>query len=301
MIAGSQARQLGCGKVMKGRQMRWVCVLVVLLGFAPQAFAADLDSDSDLDVLRGSEPVGPPSYTNWSGVYAGGQVSDSSLLADFSKATQPLVAQSLLELVLEDDDHPSDWPVLGKGSADVVGFGGFVGYNSQWQNLILGVEGNYSHSPVTVTGASSPILDRSVSAGGLSYLVNLLGTGSITLDDYVSLRARAGYILDNFLPYGFVGFVVGDGDYAVTSQIFGQQSTTTVPCTPSTTCVNYSFSNSAGKSNVLLYGFSVGGGLDWAVTQKFFLRGEFEMVQFVPVNDIVVSTLTGRLGVGVKF
>jgi outer membrane immunogenic protein len=281
--------------------MRWVVCVLLVLGFGPQAFAADLDSDSDLDVLRGSEPVGPAAFTNWSGVYAGGQGSYSALLADFSKATTPLVAQSLVELVLETDDMPSKWPVLGKGSADVGGFGGFVGYNSQWQNLILGVEANYTHSPVTVTAAESPILNRVVSAGSLNYSVNLLGTGSITLDDYVSLRARAGYILNNFLPYGFVGFVLGDGDYSVTTQVFGQQSTSTLPCTPSLTCVDYNFSNSAAKSNVLLYGFSAGGGLDWALTQQFFLRGEFEFVQFVPINNIVLSTLTGRVGVGVKF
>jgi outer membrane immunogenic protein len=283
---------------MKGRQMRWVVCVLLVLGFAPQAFAQDFDN---FDTLRGSEPVGPAAFTNWSGVYVGGQASYSSLLGDFSKATAPLVAQSLIELVLEADDEPSSWPVLGKGSADVAGFGGFVGYNSQWQNLILGVEANYTHSPVTVTAAESPILNRVVSAGSLAYSVNLLGTGSLTLDDYVSLRARAGYILNNFLPYGFIGFVVGDGDYSLTTQIYGQQSTGTLPCTPSTTCVDYNFTNSVAKNDVLLYGFSVGGGLDVALTQQFFLRGEFEFVQFVPVNDIVLSNLTGRVGVGVKF
>jgi len=279
--------------------MRWVVgVAAVVLGLARPALA------QDFDILRGSETVGPAAFTNWSGVYAGGQVSYSDLNADFSKATTPLVAQSLIELVLESDDHPSQWPVLGKGNTDAVGYGGFVGYNSQWQNLILGVEGNYTHSPATVVATQSPILDRVVSAGGLGYSVNLLGTGSLTVNDYVSLRARAGYILNNFLPYGFIGFVVGDGDYSLTTQIYGQQSSASpavLPCTPSTTCVNYNFVNSAAKQDALLYGFSIGGGLDWALTQQFFLRGEFEFVQFVPVNNIVLSTMTGRAGVGVKF
>ena len=279
--------------------MRWVVgVAAVVLGLARPALA------QDFDILRGSETVGPAAFTNWSGVYAGGQVSYSDLNADFSKATTPLVAQSLIELVLESDDHPSQWPVLGKGNTDAVGYGGFVGYNSQWQNLILGVEGNYTHSPATVVATQSPILDRVVSAGGLGYSVNLLGTGSLTVNDYVSLRARAGYILNNFLPYGFIGFVVGDGEYSLTTQIYGQQSSASpavLPCTPSTTCVNYNFVNSAAKQDALLYGFSIGGGLDWALTQQFFLRGEFEFVQFVPVNNIVLSTMTGRAGVGVKF
>lgn len=281
--------------------MRWVICAVVVLGLARPAAAADLPG---LDVLRGSQTVGPAAFTNWSGVYAGGQVSFSDLNADFSKATSPLVAQSLIELVLENDDHPSQWPVLGKGNTDATGFGGFVGYNSQWQNLILSVEGNYTHSHATVMATESPILNRIVSAGPYGYSVNLLGTGSLTVNDYVSLRARAGYILNNFLPYGFVGFVVGDGDYSLTTRIFGQQTSASpavLPCTPSLTCVNYDFSNSAAKQNALLYGFSIGGGVDWAITQQFFLRGEFEFMQFLPINNIVLSTLTGRAGAGVKF
>lgn len=278
--------------------MRWVICVLFVLGFAPAALAADLD------ILRGSESVGPAAFTNWSGVYVGGQASYSDLNADFSKATTPLVAQSLVELVLEEVDHPSQWPVLGKGNTDAFGYGGFVGYNSQWANLILGVEGNYTHSPATVIATESPILGRVVSAGGLGYSVNLLGTGSLTVDDYVSLRARAGYILNSFLPYGFVGFVVGDGDYSLTTQVYGQQTSASpavLPCAPSATCVNYNFTNSAVKNGALLYGFSVGGGLDVALTQQFFLRGEFEFVQFLPVNNIVLSTMTGRAGVGVKF
>lgn len=278
--------------------MRWVICVLLVLGFAPAALAADLD------ILRGSESVGPAAFTNWSGVYVGGQASYSDLNADFSKATTPLVAQSLVELVLEEVDHPSQWPVLGKGNTDAFGYGGFVGYNSQWANLILGVEGNYTHSPATVIATESPILGRVVSAGGLGYSVNLLGTGSLTVDDYVSLRARAGYILNSFLPYGFVGFVVGDGDYSLTTQVYGQQTSASpavLPCAPSATCVNYNFTNSAVKNGALLYGFSVGGGLDVALTQQFFLRGEFEFVQFLPVNNIVLSTMTGRAGVGVKF
>jgi len=278
--------------------MRWVICAVVVLGLARPALA------QNFDILRGSETVGPAAFTNWSGFYAGGQVSYSDLNADFSKATSPLVAQSLIELVLESDDHPSQWPVLGKGNTDGTGYGGFVGYNSQWQNLILGVEGNYTHSSATVMATDTPILNRVVSAGSLGYSVNLQGTGSLTVNDYVSLRARAGYILNNFLPYGFFGFVVGDGNYAITTRIYGQQSSASpavLPCSPSQTCVNYDFSNSAVKNNALLYGFSAGGGLDWAVTQQFFLRGEFEFLQFLPVNNLILSELTGRLGVGVKF
>jgi outer membrane immunogenic protein len=65
--------------------------------------------------------------------------------------------------------------------------------------------------------------------------------------------------------------------------------------------MNYSFSNSAGQSNALLYGYSVGLGLDWAVMPNLFLRSEFEFVQFVPLDGITVNIISARVGAGLKF
>jgi opacity protein-like surface antigen len=45
----------------------------------------------------------------------------------------------------------------------------------------------------------------------------------------------------------------------------------------------------------------VGAGLDWAVTQHFFLRGEFEFVQFAPISSISLEIFSGRVGAGYKF
>lgn len=280
-------------------QMRWFVCALAIFGFAPHAFA------QSFDVLRGALPVGPAAYTNWSGPYIGGDFDYGNANADFSNATQPLVASSLAELLLETDDMPSKWPVLGRGSTDSSGFGAFVGYNTQWQNLILGVEANYTHAPATVTASQSPILNRVSTAGSLAYLVNLEGTGSLTVNDYGSLRLRAGYIMGSFLPYGFVGVALGNGSYDVTTLIYGQQNSASpayFPCNSAQpTCVNYAFANSAQKNDALLYGFTAGGGLDYAVTQNLFLRGEFEYLQFAPVANIVASIISGRVGVGVKF
>lgn len=281
--------------------MRWVICALFMLVLAPRAVAADLD------ILRGSEPVGPPTYARWSGFYFGGDVGYSNANADFSNATGPLTAFSLRELALENDAAVSSWPVLGKGSTSVPGFGGFVGYNTQWQDLVLGIEGNYTHSPFTATASESP-LSRVVAAGSNTYSVNLTGTGSLQVTDYASLRARAGWVLGNFLPYGFAGAVLGRGTYGVTSTVWGQQNASSapapiVPCDPASvaTCVNYSYSDSVGKAGALLYGFSVGGGVDVALTANIFVRGEFEFVQFAPVGDIVASIISARVGAGLKF
>jgi outer membrane immunogenic protein len=297
MIAGMAAR---CGPaVWKGRLMRWVIGALVGLAFAPSAFAGDFD------VLRGPQSVGPATFTRWSGFYAGGQFSYSDASTDFSGATTPLVAFSLRELALENDDHPSQWPVLGKTTTASTGYGGFVGYNTQWQDLILGFEGNYTRSSFSTTAPDSP-LSRVVTAQGNTYSVTLTGSGRLQLTDYGTLRARAGWIFNNFLPYGFVGVAIGRDNYSVTSLVFGQQDPSSPPVVPCNTtlapnCVDYSFANSAAKDPTLMYGFSVGGGLDFALTQNIFLRGEYEYVRFAPIAGIVAAISTARIGAGIKF
>ena len=55
------------------------------------------------------------------------------------------------------------------------------------------------------------------------------------------------------------------------------------------------------KTTPLLWGYTVGAGLDWALTPNIFARGEFEFVQFAPISNIAVSVASGRVGAGFKF
>lgn len=266
---------------------------------APRAFAADLD----MDTLRGPLTVGPAAFTRWEGFYAGGQFDYSSGNADFSKATQPLIANSGQNLFLVNLAHIDQWtPLNSNANATATGFGGFVGYNTQWQDLVVGVEANYTHANFTTVATATPI-DRIISAGGYTNLVNMTGSGSLSITDFGSLRARFGYVFNNFLPYGFAGLALGRGSYMVTADAAVQQSTTgVVPCTPSpTTCVDFDVGGSNSKSNTLLYGFAVGGGFDMAVTQNVFLRAEYEFVQFAPVANITATISSVRAGAGFKF
>lgn len=278
-----------------------ICAALAVLTLAPPALAADLG------ILPSSQPVGPANFTRWSGFYVGGQLGYGDANVDFSGATQPLVAFSLRETTLESSNFVSTWPVLGSGSNDAVGYGGFIGYNTQWQDVILGLEGNYTHTAFATTASSSPLVGaagRIVSAGGNQDSVNLTGTGQLEITDYASLRARAGWVVGNVLPYGFAGLVIGRGNYSATTEVYGYQNSATpayFPCAVGPTCVPYDFSNSAGQNGALLYGFSVGGGLDWAITQNIFLRAEFEFVQFAPIANIVASITSGRVGAGFKF
>ena len=43
----------------------------------------------------------------------------------------------------------------------------------------------------------------------------LNATGRLNLTDYAEARFRAGYVVGNLLPYGFVGMAVGLASYSV--------------------------------------------------------------------------------------
>ena len=290
---------------------RLLVALGLLGGLLSPAFAADYD----LPILRGSEPlapvmtVGPATFTRWSGFYVGGDLSFNNANIDFSTASQPLVASALQGTAVQQQFAPSQLQLLGRGADSAFGFGGFLGYNTQWQDLILGVEANYTHTSLNVTAPSTSV-GRTIPLNltpplnipvGTVTSVNLHANGHLDLTDYAEARGRAGYVVGNLLPYGFVGFVVGRAEYNVSA-------TTDLMCiqvannpNSSAECGGFPVTNSSGQSNALLWGISVGGGLDWALTQNFFLRGEFEFIQFAPITNINVPVVSGRLGAGFKF
>lgn len=99
--------------------MRWVICAAFVLALAPSAFA------DDLDILRGSQTVGPAAFTRWAGFYAGGQFSYSSTNVDFSKATQPLISSSLQQTAVLTVAEPDQWQVLSNNSnSTTTGWGG---------------------------------------------------------------------------------------------------------------------------------------------------------------------------------
>jgi outer membrane immunogenic protein len=192
---------------------------------------------------------------------------------------------------------PSQLQLLGKGADSAFGGGAFLGYNTQWQDLILGVEANYTHTSLSTATATSSTFQIARAfnppAGNVTSVSINNATGHMNLTDYAEGRARAGYVIGNLLPYGFIGAVVGGGNYGISSRV--DLSCGTLECT------GFPLTPSAGQNNLLLWGYSVGAGLDWALTPNFFLRGEFDFDQFAPVNNISLSLISGRVGAGFKF
>ena len=131
--------------------------------------------------------------------------------------------------------------------------------------------------------------------------------GRLDLTDYGEARFRAGYVVGNLLPYGFIGMAVGRASYSVVYYCGRGASYDWNRSLPNGHELHGRdmsiFPNSAGTGqyNALLWGYTVGAGLDWALTPNIFVRGEFEFVQFAPISSIAVSVASGRLGGGFKF
>jgi outer membrane immunogenic protein len=297
--------------------MRLIGVLGLLGVLASPAFAADYD----VPVLRGGQvapvaSVGPGLFTRWSGLYVGGMISFNNTTTDFVNATQPLIHFSLRSTTLEQQVTPSGIAVLGKGADSAFGGGAFLGYNTQWQDLVIGVEANYNHTNLNTTAPASAVARIFPS---LNNEVALNATGRLDLTDYGEVRFRAGYVVGNLLPYGFIGMVVGGAGYSVTTLADVAQFTPgTSPILPTNpfacigtgqtignaftgVCQDFLFSNSAGQSNALLWGYSVGAGLDWMVTPNIFVRSEIDFDQFAPITNISMWIFSGRVGAGYKF
>lgn len=275
---------------------RLLCGLALLV-VCHQAHAADPAADLGGPWLRGSnvyEP-GTPVYPRWDGLYVGAQAGYSAANFDFAQATQPLIAFILRESALENTGGVSRWAILGKDSTSRPTFGGFVGFNTQWDDVIAGIELNYNFG--SLLGSSSGSLTRVVTPGdSFSYRTTVSSSASMKILDYGTFRGRAGYAFGSLLPYAMLGIAVGRADItrsatvgAIITDANGNQSFFGPPTLTET------------QLDKVVYGFSGGLGIDICLLSNVFLRAEWEYVQFVSLNGIKANTNNLRAGLGLKF
>jgi outer membrane immunogenic protein len=280
------------------RPMRWVVCAVFVLAITPPAFAGDM-------VLRGSEPV-----YHWGGVYGGAQVGYTSSEINFGTAASNDIGFILRDAAIEQNEQISQWTVLSSRSPSSAGAGGFVGYNSEWDDLILGLELNYNR--VTLKASSADSISRSFTdstnlpAGhNYFYSATVGAQSSISMQDIAELRARAGWEAGIFLPYVFGGVAVTRANITSTGTVSytatDEPASEVPPLTPLPPLAFGPVSQSSGQNNALVYGAAMGVGVDMAVLPNLFIRGELEYTYFAPVDGIHVTLSTARLGAGFKF
>ena len=255
---------------------------LLVAGFMVVAVAQGVRA-ADLPVLRGSVYEPPPrTYrTVWQGFYVGGQVGYGASNMKFS------------------DLNIAGWPQLEAVSHRASSFGGFAGYNAQFEDVIVGLDMNYSHG--TFTGSTfATTTTTTLNVGvipGLDHVVTLRSDGAMTIKDFGSIRVRGGYTAGSFLPYAFIGIGLGRADTFRSTSITGVYTGTTAlngaSALPRTTTLPFD------TNNQLVHGVSAGLGLDWMIFGSLFARAEYEYLQFTSATNTNIHTVRG--GVGYKF
>ncbi|MCB1411795.1 MAG: porin family protein [Xanthobacteraceae bacterium] len=256
---------------------------------------------ADLPILRGalSDSYGPR-VVNWQGYYIGGQAGYGSADMDFSRSNSGQIARLLDNTVIESGMSVSQWPIgIGKESIRHEAFGGFIGYNGQWDDVVLGVEGSFMHG--RFYGMQSASVGRISSAplsDGNFHAVTATTLASQEITDMGSLRLRAGYATGSFLPYMFGGVALANANIVravtVTDAWAATQAGAVAPGAMSAT-----LSADITQHNHLLVGYSAGVGVDVALMAGLFMRAEWEYARFTGAVDTSVNTV--RAGLGYKF
>ncbi len=243
-------------------------------------------------------PFGSRSYNNWEGYNFGVHAAQSSLNANYDGATQNLLGTLLAHDTVEVEDGVSSWRLIDPSTTSSASYGAFLGYNFQMEQIVYGFDLAYNRlaSLQTSSSGGNGWLIHTSNGYDNTYLVS--GDASIRLIDYATVRGRIGYAFGQFLPYATAGVAVGRFDY-----------TRSVTVSLSGTDVSgggglpYSFAGSISdaKNGAVVGGFTLGVGLDVAVTPNIFVRGEYEFAGFAEVGGIQPTMNTGRVGVGLKF
>ena len=269
-----------------------VCCALLAVAGGGSAAAADLPDFS----LRGPLAPGP---VRWDGLTIGGQVAYSSMNANFGNSTSSQIAYILRNSALEDQFAPSGWTTLPNKLTSSTAFGVFLGYNMQWDDLVLGGDISYNRPRNLEPSASDSITRIVTLTDGTVDTVTLNASSSLKLIDYATLRGRAGYAFGQFLPYAVLGGAVGRFNYTNTATVTVSQQTSAGP--PPVIVPFGPVTQTDSQNNKFGYGFVYGLGMDIAITPNLFLRGEWEYVAFNKVGDIRSTVNTARVGLGWRF
>ena len=226
-----------------------------ILTISTTAMAADLPS-------RRAPPVFvPPPVFSWAGFYVGGQIGYAFGQDNTTTTIQPAVlggpAAAVVVFpgaVVPGTAKPSG--VIGGGH---VGYNfvlpGFAGFGS---GLILGIEGSVDgtdYSQTTTFGA------------GNAFFVPAGSTASIRSDIQGSVRGRLGIAVDRALFYATGGAAFADFKTTYNNVGIGFDS----------------FSRSR-------VGYTVGGGVEYAITTNWSLRAEYRYSDFGTFTDALVAS-----------
>ena len=116
---------------------------------------------------------------------------------------------------------------------------------------------------------------------------------------------RAGYEMNQFMPYFTIGLAVAPISYSKFATVSYPTPVyslppPTPPDLPPPTPSAFSGSRTEGRNNVLALGYAAGAGMDVLVLPNVFVRGEYEFVS-LPIARMHMALHSLHLGGGLKF
>ena len=220
-------------------------VALTALSIAAPAMAADMAP------AYKAAPMAPIAVYNWTGFYIGGHIGGG--WAD----------QNSVELDPGTGAFPTGTVFTGKNLSGFLG-GVQGGYNWQFSNIVLGVEGEYTWA------------DVSGSATTVSTVPRLLGFSAISsakLQDIALVTGRLGYAANNWLFYFKGGGAWGQGkSFSINNNPNGTLFDTT--------------SSSTDRS-----GWVVGVGAEWGFAPNWSAKIEYDYIDFGSANVTLNSSL----------
>ena len=241
---------------------------------APRIVKGPAVAGNDLPKLAGAAPS-EPFVMNWTGFYLGAQIgygygdNDGSI----TYATPGgLAGQSNLG---------SSAIVTGGGTninGEAIGVigGAHLGYNKQFDKWVVGVEG--AVDPTVMSRGVSINVPNSAADPTGALGIGATATGSIWSTIQGSVRARAGYAFDRMLFYGTGGLALGA--FGSNFQIYGTD-TTLAPF------------YAADQRSATRAGWTLGGGVEYAVNTHWSVRGEYRYTDFGHMGDLPAASSMG--------
>jgi outer membrane immunogenic protein len=220
--------------------------------------------------LKARPMAAPPPAFSWTGFYVGANVggawTPNNSSSDFAPLFPPFIVLAPQAAI------PTLFPgqlasLTGGGNQSGVIGGGQIGYNWQVQQFVLGVEAD-----IVGTGLKGSSASATRTFGPPILLATVNQTVNVDfghIDWMASFRGRAGFAWDRALFY-----VTGG---AAVAEIGG--STTTVVNGPGIAIPAGTFTASNGGSTTR-WGWTVGGGVEWAFSQNWSLAGEYRYTDF---------------------
>ena len=251
-----------------------------LVGVSAIAAFAFVGAANAADMPVKAQPITPaPVIYNWSGFYVGATAGYNRGKADITYSPASFLV-------------PADVTAIsaqGSPSLSSNSFTGGVelGYNAQWNQLVAGIVSDFQY------------IGLKASAGGTfatpSAGPHVMNT-EVKADWLVTLRGRVGYAFDRTLLYATGGLAVSNISFSQSDAFLGSTD---------------AFSISKTKA-----GWTVGGGVEYALPDRWSLRAEylyvdlghvggpstftFALVPFATAYDARVRDNIVRLGVSYK-